>query len=100
MPDIVLFFRDGHANVDSVNKISQTPLMYAVVEEHPSAVKAILEAGRPDLTLGNKLHWDWAPAHWAVMKVFLLATFALDIVILFCCWVLVFFVVVDVVVST
>ncbi len=64
-----VLIREGHANVDAVNRISQTPLMYAVVEEHADTVRTILECGRPDLTLANELHWEWAPAHWAAIKV-------------------------------
>ncbi len=60
----------GGADADAVNKISQTPLIYAVVEGNLEVAEAILEHGRPDLTVGNKLHWDWAPMHWAAMQVF------------------------------
>lgn len=59
--------REGRANVDAVNKVSQTPLIYACMEQHPDTVAALLEAGA-DTTLGNKLHWDFTPMHWAVMQ--------------------------------
>jgi len=54
------------ASVNSTNKIGQTPLIYAVIEEHPQVIIALLEAGA-DVNLGNSLHWGWRPLHWAAL---------------------------------
>eukprot|EP00095_Tigriopus_kingsejongensis_P007040 maker-scaffold146_size311726-snap-gene-0.12 protein:Tk07040 transcript:maker-scaffold146_size311726-snap-gene-0.12-mRNA-1 annotation:"hypothetical protein" len=57
----------GQAEVDAVNKISQTPLIYACIERHLETVKVLVEA-KADLTLGDKLHWNWTPLHYAVLQ--------------------------------
>lgn len=31
-------------------------------------VQALVKYGRPNLKLGNKLHWNWTPIHWAVLQ--------------------------------
>merc|ERR1711971_44209 len=54
------------AEINSTNKIGQTPLIYAVIEEKPEVIKALLEAGA-DVNKGNGLHWGWRPLHWAAL---------------------------------
>lgn len=57
----------GEADVNAVNKISQTPLIYACIERHLDTVKVMVEF-KADLTLGDKLHWNWTPLHYAVLQ--------------------------------
>lgn len=54
------------AEVNSTNKIGQTPLIYAVIEEHPEVIIALLEAGA-NVNQGNDVHWGWRPLHWAAL---------------------------------
>ncbi|XP_059080069.1 histone-lysine N-methyltransferase EHMT2-like [Tigriopus californicus] len=57
----------GEADVNAVNKISQTPLIYACIERHLDTVKIMVEF-KADLSLGDKLHWNWTPLHYAVLQ--------------------------------
>ena len=80
----------GGADVNAVNKVSQTPLLYACSERHLEmgklhtlkifltaswktffisfflSVRTLIEL-KADIGLANKLHWDWTPIHTAVM---------------------------------
>jgi len=58
----------GHgADCNKINKIGQTPLIYACIEKHTSMAKLLLQYGA-NPSLGNPVHWDWAPLHWAALS--------------------------------
>jgi len=58
---------ESGAQPDATNKIGQTALIYAVIEQHLSMIKLLLDKGA-DVNLGNSLHWGWAPIHWAALS--------------------------------
>lgn len=61
---------EAGAGVDSVNRIGQTPLIYAVVEQHVAMVRLLLARGA-DVNLGNSTltgRLGWAPIHWAALS--------------------------------
>ena len=48
------------------SQIGQTPLIYAVIEQHVPVIDLLIEGGA-DVNYGNKLHSDWAAIHWAAL---------------------------------
>ncbi len=58
----------GAAKIDTVNRIGQTPLMYAINQRHLGTVRALLEHGA-DVGKGDTLHFGWTPLHLAVLQV-------------------------------
>jgi len=58
---------EAGAKPDATNKIGQTALIYACIEKHVAMIRLLLERGA-DVNLGNTLHWDWAPLHWAALS--------------------------------
>jgi len=55
------------ANVNVINKIGQTPLIYAVIEQQVAVIKILLD-NQADVNQGNPLHSNWAPLHWAALS--------------------------------
>lgn len=58
---------DGGASVNVINRIGQTPLIYAVIEQHIGVIKLLINAGA-NVNQGNYLHSDWAALHWAALS--------------------------------
>jgi len=58
---------DSGAQPNKANKIGQTPLIYAVIEQHLGMINLLLAHGA-DVNQGNSLHWEWAALHWAALS--------------------------------
>lgn len=54
------------ASINAINKIGQTPLIYAIIEEHVPVIDLLISSGA-DVNYGNNLHSDWAAIHWAAL---------------------------------
>merc|ERR1719376_1222427 len=58
----------GLFDVDPVNKISKTPLIYACMEDHLEAVKVLLKFGADPIDKKDMLHNEWSALHFAIMQ--------------------------------
>jgi len=63
----VILSHSQRAEVDPVNKITRTPLMYACVEDHAPVVKVLLKHGADPLAR-DMLHNEWNCLHFAIMQ--------------------------------
>lgn len=63
----LLLRKSKKIQVDPVNKLTRTPLMYACVEDHVSVVKVLLEY-RANPLAKDMLHNEWNCLHFAIMQ--------------------------------
>merc|ERR1712117_46895 len=66
LPAVAAVLLQSRADPGAINKIGQTPLIYAVIEQHVPVIDLLLAAGA-DVNFGNRLHSDWAAIHWAAL---------------------------------
>jgi len=59
---------EAGADVNSVNKISKTPLIYAASEDHLECLKVLSNAKDVDLNKIDVIHNDWNAFHYAILQ--------------------------------
>lgn len=66
LPAVTSILIQSKADTCAINKIGQTPLIYAVIEQHVPVINLLIDGGS-DVNYGNRLHSDWAAIHWAAL---------------------------------
>jgi len=59
---------DAGADVNSVNKISKTPLIYAASEDHLNCLQVLANVKGVDLNKIDVIHNDWNAFHYAILQ--------------------------------
>ena len=59
---------EAGAQVNSVNKVSKTPLIYAASEDHLDCLQTLAYAKDVDLNHIDVIHNDWSAFHYAILQ--------------------------------
>ena len=59
---------EAGADINSVNKICKTPLMYAASEDHLDCLQVLANSKDVDLNKIDVIHNDWNAFHYAILQ--------------------------------
>jgi ankyrin repeat protein len=71
MLQIIIFYRElikAGADVNAVNRISKTALIYAASENNVGCLEVLANAKNVDFAKIDKIHNDWNALHYAVLE--------------------------------